>query len=98
MLGQEILQIISSLKIAYVVKNNDKGKHVYSGFGITFDSAGLWGFDKNDKNVIIFGVDNTSLFYADNLKNNFLVLGEGPLFSISGAFGSAEKKVSIIFS
>ena len=34
---------------------------------------------------------------ADNRKNNFLVLGEGPNFGINGSFGSAEKKFSINF-
>ena len=34
---------------------------MYSGFGITFDGAGLWNF-ANDfaGNVIVFGVDNSS--------------------------------------
>ena len=37
-----------------VVKNSDKEKCVYSGYGITFDSGGSWSFD-NDvaRNVII---------------------------------------------
>ena len=40
---------------------------VYSGYGITFDSACSWSFD-NDiaRNVIIFGVDNSSSSHADN--------------------------------
>ena len=28
--------------------------------------------------MYIFGVDNSSSHHIDNLKNNFLVLGEGP--------------------
>ena len=34
---------------------------MYSGFGVTFDGAGLWNF-ANDLagNVIVFGVDNSS--------------------------------------
>ena len=32
-----------------IVKNSDKEKYVYSGYGITFDSGGSWSFD----NVII---------------------------------------------
>ena len=72
---------------------------VYSGYRITFDSVGSWSFD-NDiaRNVIIFGVDNSSSFHADNQKNNFLVLGEGPTLGINGTFGSPEKKFSITFS
>ena len=59
-----------------IVKNSDKEKYMYCGYGITFDSAGSCSFD-NDfaRNVIIFGVDNTSSFHSDNRKNNFLILG-----------------------
>ena len=48
------------------------------------------------ENVIMFRVDNTSSSHAENRKNNFLVLGEGPTFA--GNNGLAEKKFSINFS
>ena len=82
-----------------VVKNSDKEKYVYSDYGIKSDSAGSWSFD-NDiaRNAIIFCVDNnSSSSHADNHKNNFLVLDEGPSFGINGKFGSPEKKISINF-
>ena len=45
---------------------------MYSGYGVTFGSAGSWSFDNNAaRNVIIFGVDNSSSSHADNRKNNF---------------------------
>ena len=70
--------------------------YVYSGYGITFDSAGS---DKDfSRNVIIFGVDNSSSSYSDNHKNNFLVLGEGPTYDINGSSGSTEKRFSINFN
>ena len=50
------------------------------------------------RNIIIFGVDNISSSHADNRKNNFLVLGDGPTFGINGSFGSPGKKFSINFS
>ena len=55
-----------------MIKNSDKEKDVYSGCGITFDSAGSWSFD-NDlaRNVITFGVNNSSSSRSDNRKNNF---------------------------
>ena len=58
--------------VANVVKNSDKEKYLYSGYGITFDSGDSWSFD-NDfaRNVIIFGVDNSSSSHSDNRKNNF---------------------------
>ena len=81
-----------------VVKNTDKEKHLYSGYRITFDSAGSWSFDNGiARNVIIFGVDNSSSSHADSRKNNFLVLGEGPTFAINGRFALPEKKFSINF-
>ena len=58
-----------------------------------------WSFDNDIAwNVMIFDVDNTLLFHANNHKDNFLVLGEGPTFGINGSFGSPEKKFSINFS
>ena len=59
----------------------------------------MWNFDNEfAKNVIIFGVDNNSSSHADNPKNNFLVVSEGPTYGINGSFGSEEKKFSINFS
>ena len=64
-----------------IVKNNDKEKYVYSGYGIVFDGKGKWSFGNDYAgNVIIFGVDNSSSSHADNLKNNFSILGEGDTF------------------
>ena len=74
-------------------------KYVYSGYRTAFDGKGEWSFD-NDyaRNVIIFGVDNSSPSHADNLKNNFLILGEGDNISNNGSFGAPEKKLSINFT
>ena len=38
----------------------------------------MWSYS-NDfvRNVVIFGVNSTSSSHIDNLKNNFLVSGEG---------------------
>ena len=55
------------------VKNSDKEKHVYSGYGITFDSGGSWSFDNDFARNIIFGVDNSLSSYSDNRKNNILI-------------------------
>ena len=79
-----------------IVKNSDKEKYVYCGQRITFDSAGSWSFD-NDfaRNVIIFGVDNSSSSHSENRTNNFLILGEGPTYGVNGSFGSPEKKFNI---
>ena len=50
---------------ANIVKNSDREKQVYSGYGITFDSAGSWSFgDDFAENIVIFGVDNSSSTHA----------------------------------
>ena len=80
-----------------IVKTSDKEKYVYSGYVITFDSAGSWSFDNDTaRNVVIFDVDNISSSHSDNRKNNYLILGE--TFGINGSFGSAEKKFRIKIS
>ena len=82
-----------------IVKNSDKEKYVYSGYGITFVSVGSWSFDIDfARNVIIVGVDNSSSSHSDNSKNNFLILGEGPTYDINKSFGSPEKKFNINFT
>ena len=40
-----------------------------------------WNFGNGyARNVIIFGADNSSSSHTDDLKNNFLSLGEGDFF------------------
>ena len=82
-----------------IVKNSDKEKYVYSGYEITFDSAGSQSFgNSTTRNVIIFGVDNCSSLHVNNLKYNFLILGLDPTYGINGSFGSPEKKNTINFT
>ena len=72
---------------------------MYSGYQIAFDKAGWRNFaDDNARNVIIFGADNSSSSHADNRKNNYLVLGEGPTYGINGSFGATDKKFNTNFS
>ena len=67
-----------------IAANGDKKKYVYSGYGITFNGAGLWSFENDTAiNVIIFGNDDSLFPYSDNRKNKFLVLGEGSTFRIN---------------
>ena len=60
-----------------VIKNCDKYKYVYSGYGIAFDGLdSLISVNDVSRNVKIFVVDNTSSSLADNPKNKFLVLDD----------------------
>ena len=46
-----------------LTRNADKSKFTYNGRGIAFDGKGYWSFDNDTaRNVIIFGVDNSSSF------------------------------------
>ena len=82
-----------------VVKSSNEEKCVYSGYKTISDGAVSWSFDNDTaRNVIIFGVDNSSTSHSDNGKNIFLILCEGNTFGINWRFGSSEKKVSIYFS
>ena len=70
-----------------------------SGYGIAFDGKDSWNFGNGTpRNVITFGVDNSASSHADNLKNNFLILGLGPTFEINESFRSPEKKFTIKFT
>ena len=43
-----------------IVKISNKEKYLYSGYGITIDSAASWSFNNSTaRNVIAFGVDNS---------------------------------------
>ena len=82
-----------------LVRNVMKSKFTYNDQGIAFDGEGSWSFD-NDyaRNIVIFGVDNSSSSHTDNWKNNFLALREGPTQGINDSTGAAGKKISINFS
>ena len=75
-------------------RNSDKNKFTYNGRGMAFDGKGYWSFDNDTaRNVLIFGVDNSSSSHIDNPKNNFLVSDEEPTEGINGSAGTAEKRL-----
>ena len=63
---------------------------------VTFGKAGSWTFDNGiARTLMIFAVDNSSSSHTDNQKNNFLLLGDGPVYVIDESFESLAKKFSI---
>ena len=73
-----------------IIKRSDKSNYVYgfSVYGIGFDGTRSWSFCNDfTRNVVIFGVDNSSSSHTDNGTTNFLVLTEGPTDDINGIFG-----------
>ena len=81
-------------------KNADPDKYSYSGHGIGFDSRLLFSVTNFDwsKNVIIFGVDNSSSVHIDNKKKDVLVLLKGPTQGLDETTITAEAEYSINFS
>ena len=71
-----------------IVKNIDKEKYVYSGYGIAFDGKIEWSFGNYyTRNVMILGVDHLLIMII------FLMLSEGDTFGINGSFSAPETKV-----
>ena len=60
-----------------VIKNADTSKYKYKGYGICFDEGGSFskGNISNGKNVLIFGVDESSLVHANNKAKYIYVMG-----------------------
>ena len=76
-----------------ITKNTDYSKNNYTGYGICFDEGGDFskGNINNGKNVIIFGVHESSLVHANNKANNIFVMGDLFLQGINDTTLYAEK-------
>ena len=61
-----------------ITKNADTSKYKYKGYDICFDEGGTFskGNIDNGRNVLIFGVDESSLVHANNNANNIYVVGD----------------------
>ena len=55
-----------------ITKNADTSKYKYKGYGICFDKGGSFSEDfiDNGRNVLIFGVHESSLLHSNNKANN----------------------------
>ena len=82
-----------------LTKNADPDKYGYSSYGIGFDACSQ--FSQSDgscgKNVIIFGVDMSSL-HVDNKNKDLLVLAEGPTQGLNDTRVTVEAKYPINFT
>ena len=76
-----------------ITKNADTSKYKYNGYGICFDEGGSFskGNISNGKNVLIFGVDESSLVHANNKANNIYVVGDLFVQGINDTTLYAEK-------
>ena len=61
-----------------IIKNSNTSKYAYKGYGICFEKGGMFseGSINNGRNVLIFGVHETSLIHSNNKANNISVMGK----------------------
>ena len=75
-----------------ITKNADTSKYEYKGCGIGFDES------RNGRNVLIFGVHESSLTHVNNKANNIFVMGDGFVQGINDTTLYAEKIYSQNFT
>ena len=83
-----------------ITKNADTSKYKYKGYGICFDEGGSFskGNISNGKNVLIFGVHESSLVHQNNKANNIYVMGDLFVQGINDTTLYAEKIYSQNFT
>ena len=82
-----------------LAETDDPEKYGHSGYGEGVDvrSQFSWSNGSLFKNVVIFGVDNSSSAHVDNEKD-ILVLGDGPTKGLDDTTITAEANYSINFT
>ena len=82
-----------------LTKNADLDKYKYSGYGIGFDSRSEFSLPDGTmgKYVIFFGADMSSFVHVDNMREDILILGEGPTQGFDDTTLTAEAKYPINF-
>ena len=76
-----------------ITKNANTSKYKYKGYGICFDKGGSFseGSINNGRNVLIFGVHESSLFHSNNKANNIYVMGKDFVQGINDTTLYADK-------
>ena len=83
-----------------ITKNADTSKYKYKGYGICFDKGDTFSIGNitRGKNVLIFGVHESSLTHANNKANNIFIMGDGFVQGINDMTLYAEKIYSQNFT
>ena len=83
-----------------ITKNADTSKYKFKGYGACFDEGGTFsmGNINNGRNVLIFGVEESSLVLSNNKANNIYVMGDGIVQGTNGTTLYAEKACSQNFT
>ena len=81
-------------------KNADTSKYKYKGHGICFDKGGTFseGSISNGRNVLIFGVRESSLVHSNNNANNIYVKGKDIVQGINNTTLYAKYTVKILLN
>ena len=79
-----------------ITKNSDTSKYAYKGYGICFDEGEMFseGSINNGRNVLIFGVHESSLIHSNNKTNNIYVMGKDFVQGINDMTLYADKVYS----
>ena len=83
-----------------ITKNAETSKYKYKGYRICFDEGGMFstGNINNGRNVLIFGVHESSLVHTNNKANNIFVMGDRFVQGINDMNLYAEKIYSQNFT
>ena len=83
-----------------ITENANTSKYKYKEYGICFDKGGSFseGSINNEKNVLIFGVHESSLLHSNNKDNNVYVMDKDPVQGIDDTTLYAEKVYSQNFT
>ena len=83
-----------------ITKNSDTSKYAYKGYGICFDECGMFSEESinNGRNVLIFGVHESSLILSTNKANNIYVIGKDFVQGINDMTLYADKVYSQNFT
>ena len=90
----------ASFAVVEITKNADTSKYKCKRYGVCFDEGGTFsmGNINNGRNVLIFGVHESSLVHANNKANNIYVMGDGIVQGINDTTLYAEKTYSQNFT
>ena len=83
-----------------ITKNADTSNYKYKGYGVCFDEGGSFsiGNINNGRNVLIVGVDESSVIHSNNKANNIYVMGGGIVHGINDTTLYVEKIYSQNFT
>ena len=89
--------LFGAMEITKIANNS---KYKYKGYGICFDKDGLFseGSINNGRNVLIFGVHESSLIHSNNTANNIYVMGKDFVQGINDTTLYADKVYSQNFT